>query len=327
MLQGTFDIFTLPELLGMLAGGSKTGTLQVTRGAVRVKVHLREGLCSGVEPAGPTPDEDALADALAGACFDLLRETDGTFKFNTAEPPASDLLVVIDDALVEADRRIEEWNEVCTLVPSLEVCPQLSPEIGGESITLSSAEWAFAVALDGRATVRELVDTRQVSLLEVCREVAALVERGAVRLHAGRVAGPPQRSTPDLDDGPDSYAPPVIVPVAPYGPGVEDGTAGVDVESVDVESDASDDAEAKSTTRGAKSPTPGGHDAAAEIESDPQTDAELEPETSTDVQGEAEAEADQSAAQGGDSSADQGADLDNKDRGALLRMFSALREG
>ena len=309
MLQGTFDIFTLPELLGMLASGSKTGTLEVTRGAVSVRVHLREGLCSGVEPSGPTPDEDALADALAAACFDLLREGDGTFAFETTEPPTSDLLVTIDEALVEADRRIEEWNEVCSLVPSLEVCPQLSPEIGADSITLSSAEWALAVGLDGRATVRELVDTRQTSLLEICREIAALVERGAVRLHDGRVSGTPQRVEASEFGELASYSTPAIVPVEPYGPGVEDAAAEVADDDV---ADA-DDAPA-----------------AAPVEAGPEAGLEDEPEAGLDDEpgagAQAQPEADGALESAGADEDDQAGDLDNKDRGALLRRVSALRE-
>lgn len=285
VLQGTFDIFSLTELIAMLAGGAKTGTLEVHSGSAHGRVHLKEGLCSGVEPVAELPaSEEALAGALVELCFELARESDGEFHFLTEEPPMSDHLVVVDEPLVQVARLLDEWQEVHGLIPSLDLCPQLSSELEGESITLSAGEWAFAVSLDGRATVSDLVGTRAISLLELCQEIAALVERGAVRLNAARAVVP--ESPTALGHEPVPQEAPAVVPVAPYGPGVEDAL-------------------------GAGShPDEMPDDAVMTDEAGLMDEAVMTDEASlTDEAGGESLDGD-----------------DVKDRGALLRMFSALRD-
>jgi hypothetical protein len=299
VLQGTFDIFSLTELIGMLASGTKTGILEVEAGTARGRLHLREGLCTAVEPgAAPPTDEAELATMLVEVCFELAREPEGSFRFLTEDPPASDHLVAVDEHLDRVGDLLTEWHEVRGLVPSLEHCPALADELDGDSITLSAAEWRLAVSLDGRATVRELVDTRRSTLLDVCREIAGLVERGAVRLHEARVVGElVARSAESAEVG--GYEVPKVVPTEPYGPGVDEAAAEV-AEAVTEPIDDDEGAAAAAEIAEESEPeVPGAADPAPEVAS---TDVPVGP---------------------------NGEPLDGddvKDRGALLRMFSALRD-
>ncbi len=316
MLQGTFDIFTLSELIAMLASGSKTGTLAVTAGPATGRIHLRDGLCSGVEPdAGPTraggaelDGEARLAARLADVCFELARHPDGEFAFLTDEPPAGDHLVAVDDALVEVARLLEEWREVELLVPSLDLCPQLAPELGGESITLAAHEWSLAVSLDGRASIRELVEARRQPLIEVCQAVADLVERGAVRLNETRgVAGPLATGGLLAMGGPGDpldYETPAVMPVEPYGPGVDEA----------LHHPALPDADAATMLDGTPADDAASADASAEEVAS--ADASGDEPSGDDVGRHDETPADDVPFDDGDA----------KDRGALLRMFSALRD-
>jgi hypothetical protein len=283
VLQGTFDIFSLTELIAMLAGGNKTGTLDVQAGATGGLVHFREGLCCGVEPVREPPQsDDALAAALVQVCFELVREPEGEFRFLTDEPPGSDHLVVVDEPMGEVRRLLEEWREVQGLIPSLDLRPSLASALAGDSITLTAAEWSFVVGLDGRASVQDLVDRRGESLLEVCQEIAALVDRGALRLDDARLAiehpavesPAPKRSRRGESTSASTVPvePPSVMPVEPYGPGVDD---------------------AASASASASAPA-----ATAVSDDDVPIGANGEPLDGEDV----------------------------KDRGALLRMFSALRD-
>jgi hypothetical protein len=331
LLQGTFDILTLTELLTMLAGGNKTGTVEVEVGERSGRIHLREGLCCGVEP---TPDglesDDALGAALVELGFELARERSGEFRFLTEEPPASDLLVAVDEPIVEITRLLDEWQQIMALVPSVELCPQLAPDLPGDAITLTAAEWSLAVTLDGRVSVRELSDERAVSLLAICEEIADLVERGAVRLNEHRSfarrtrrAGNAAGSGPAGTDEHGNYEAPLVVPVAPYGPGVDEAapsTAILSAAASDEVVGAVEVVESASAAAG----LPGAESDAA-IGSSPlhdPADAPVTEPVDDQVAGGPSGERD-----AGDREDAPGDGVEEaRDRGALLRMFSALRD-
>lgn len=338
MLQGTFDIFTLTELLTMLAGGNKTGTVEIEVAERSGRIHLREGLCCGVEPAPEGVDtDDALGAALVELGFELARERSGEFRFLTEEPPASDLLVTVDEPVVEITRLLDEWQQIIALIPSVELCPQLAPELTGEEITLTAAEWSLAVTLDGRVSVRELSDERAGSLLEICEEIADLVERGAVRLNEHRSfarrtrrAGNAAGSGPAGTDEHSGYEAPLVVPVAPYGPGVDEpatsATSARD-QAVDLSAVASDEMVAmvemvESAPDGAGQPGAESDTAFGPSPLHGPAEARVTEAGDGPVEGRASGERD------ADDHEDAPGDAveEARDRGALLRMFSALRD-
>ena len=305
-LQGTFDVFSLPELLRMLAASGQSGALVVDAGGVAGRIDLRGGECvaaENVEQRGAVSGADALHARLVDVCFAVLRETGGGFRFAAGEAPVFDAeaTVAVEPVLADVELLAAEWRELAQRIPSLDVRPVLKLELATESITLSALEWSVVAACDGHTSVRGLVEADRRTVVAACRTVADLVDRGAIVLADPMGIEP---ATPAPADGVSLpyYAPPRRVePVAPYGPGIDPpGSSDRAVpaarpEPTEVQLDADLDGGAGTTPP--EPPTP------------PMAAAEH------DVVATAFGEV-----------ADDG-DGDVRDRGAILRLFSALREG
>jgi hypothetical protein len=335
-LQGTFDVFSLPELLRMLAASSKSGALIIEAGGVAGRVDLRAGECLAAETVElrGAVSGDELHARLVDVCFAVVREPTGAFRFAAGEPPAfeSDTTISVDPVLDEVELLVAEWRELTTRIPSLDLRPVLVAELASESITLSANEWMLLARFDGFTSVRDLVDARRRSLVDVCRAVADLVDRGAVTLVDGAPAVPHSDATANANgDGgaraDDLYAGGRVTPVAPYGPGIDEAveselaaSAATDAASaaVDAESDGGVDVVAHAPVGDVADPA----QATMGVASDDATPLEpADPAVALSANGSVSPEA--LLALAGDG-ADDG---DRSDRGAILRLFSALREG
>ncbi len=215
-LQGTFDTLPVTELLGLLVRSRKTGLLHVESRASEGRVWLLEGRCRAVESgalSGPAATPGDLQERLVDACFDVARQESGSFRFaDGGEPPwptAYD--VCVDDALEEVDRLLEEWQEIRGVIPSLDARPRLSPELRCQSMTVDAAQWRVLAALDGSRTVDDVISGSQRSLMEVCVVLRDMVERGAVELITAPTELAPDAADPAAPD-PGVAAPDESVP-------------------------------------------------------------------------------------------------------------------
>src|SRR4051794_2035444 len=92
-LSGSFDVFSLPEVLRMLAMAGKSGTLTVEAGERSALVELFEGECCGAshgdanEPLVANHTPAALHARLLDVAFETGGRTDGTFEFAADEHP------------------------------------------------------------------------------------------------------------------------------------------------------------------------------------------------------------------------------------------------
>ena len=186
-LQGTFDTLPVTELLGLLVRARKTGVLRLETESAEGRLWLVSGRCRAVESGeqtGPTGTPGELQERLADACFAAAHQETGSFRFADGEEPpwptAYD--VAVEDAVAEVHRRLDEWEAIRRVVPSLDHRPRLRPELAGSPITLDAEQWRLLVALDGRRSVRDVVHRTERSVLDVCRAVKDLVERGAVEV-------------------------------------------------------------------------------------------------------------------------------------------------
>jgi hypothetical protein len=295
-LQGTFDVFSLPELLRMLAASGKSGGLIVDAGGVAGRIDLRDGECvaaENVELRGAVTGTDALHARLVEVCFAVLRETSGGFRFVAGERAAfeSEASISVEPVLAEVELLAAEWGELTRRLPSLDVRPVLVPDLAGDAITLSAVEWAVLARCDGHTTVRGLVEPGKRTVVAACRTIVDLVDRGAVTLRDSAIE--PATPVPAEADVVVRTAPRRVEPVAPYGPGID-------------------------PPGGTRAVAEGSADAAAVVA--PVVVAE-EPDESlvaTPLGEVAALAADGSGAVDGDG---------KEDRGAILRLFSALREG
>ena len=190
MLQGTFETLTLTELLTTLAAAAKTGVLELDAPDADARVHLAEGRCVAAEAAGlagPLESAEALTARLTEVCFAVARQADGRFRFvaDAAPPWSVEDAVELETAVVAVDDLVAQWEQLRGVIPSLDVHPRLCAEIP-EPLTLQPSEWELVVAIDGRRSVRDVVDRTHGGVLDVCQALATLVAHGAIEIEPPR---------------------------------------------------------------------------------------------------------------------------------------------
>jgi len=126
---------------------------------------------------------DIGAEHVVDTVFDLLRWPDGDFAFVVDEPNPDDVGVSrqVDDVVAEARRRLEQWGNVATTLPSPQSVLAISSN-PNEDPVLSRDEWSLLALVDGRRTVAAIVGLAGRGEFSVASSLADLVERGLLRI-------------------------------------------------------------------------------------------------------------------------------------------------
>ena len=176
MLQGTLDVFSLDEVLGLLSGANKTGVLNITgdRGVGSVSIadgHLVAGSASSAPGAAELPD----------VVFELLRYEEGSFSFDGAAEAAGEPQE-LEAVLIEAHSRLEEWKGIEAVVPSLDHHVTLSATLSTSQVTLSESEWAAVVAIGEGASAGVVARRLDLGEFDGSKRIKALIERSLASL-------------------------------------------------------------------------------------------------------------------------------------------------
>ncbi len=318
MLQGTFETLSLPEVLGLLASARKTGALWLEAGPITGAAHLEDGHCLAAEAGelnGPVDDGGALLGRLVDLCFAVMCQESGSFRFAADDPAPWSCAdrVELSDVLVEVDRLLKQWREILRVIPSLECRPQLLESLQVEELVVDRERWALLVAMDGRRTVRELVQRTNRPVIELCQSLLELIDAGAVGVIDPAAARVPEADVPApepvLPEPPEAAAHAVPVPGA-----VEPSVASEPVDVASPEAAASPEVASVAPAVEVTDASP-----AAVLTIVPETDAQPagQPEPQPAPEPERHAEPEPVAAAGGS---------DAPDKGAFLRLFSGLRD-
>lgn len=179
-LRGTLDTFRLPDVLRLLATTGKTGRLHVDGDQGQGSIWLRDGavLNALTDRSGSAPPDEALAD--------LLRYEMGAFAFDAtfdgAEQPVDGAEPHdIEQLLSSATRLLDEWNELLSVVPSLDHRVELVEALPrDQEVTLDGRRWTAITALGPGCTAAELGGALGLTELDLLRTVHDLVELGIV---------------------------------------------------------------------------------------------------------------------------------------------------
>ncbi len=200
-LQGTLDTFSLAEILGLIERARHTGALVVQGPDGHGTLYTAAGRFNAGEAAdysGPVEDRHALDVRLIDVCFHLMRFESGSFEFTSGVTPpwtaerATDIGPIVDTV----EHIVRAWPAVEAVLPSFDVRPELADELPEESVTLSRTAFKVFALIDGERTVRQIARDAGHSVVEVGPVLKDLIEHGAVRIDAGRPARP---AVPDLE--------------------------------------------------------------------------------------------------------------------------------
>jgi hypothetical protein len=185
-LQGNLATFSLDEVLQLLAETAKTGTLHVTGDGVRGVVHLADGDLCGADLDGVDGRLPRDLDArVLDTCFAFARLADGAFEFETSlGGPAGPVVDALPVAVLlgRLHRLVEDWPAISRVVPSFDLRPSLTEELADDVVTIDRASWSVLVAVDGTRTVREIAAELDRSAAEVASTLRTLVTAGAVTI-------------------------------------------------------------------------------------------------------------------------------------------------
>jgi hypothetical protein len=125
-----------------------------------------------------------VREQTVGTVFQLLLPSAAAFEFRPgdAHPLAEHFRFPVDVITEEASRRVGEWREVLTAIPSTDtvfrISRRLSPDL--PSVTLTREEWAVVSILDGRRSVAQAIAASGRSAFEVCSILHRLLTTGLV---------------------------------------------------------------------------------------------------------------------------------------------------
>ncbi|HLI23555.1 MAG TPA: DUF4388 domain-containing protein [Acidimicrobiales bacterium] len=205
-LTGTFDILDFSEVLRLLARQALTGRLHLRSRAFNANLFFEDGQIVGADQA----DHQAAATAgdvrgrLEEICFEMLEAERGSFEFQpgkTAIMPG-DTRLKVETVISRARKRLQEWHELQTVIPSMDLAPQLVIDLEQAEITIDRETWRLLTAVDGRRTLRAIGRLLDMSDFDACRVVRVLLEAGIVQLDERAAALA-------FAMGPDAEGPPV----------------------------------------------------------------------------------------------------------------------
>jgi predicted transcriptional regulator len=152
----------------------KTGVLNLQDGDREGEVYLKDGNVA-----------HAVFENLEGneAFYNLALWKSGHFSFQVGEePPKTTINMSGTNLLIEATRRLDEWNMISGKIPNFEVVPTRVALSEAESIRLNRNDWQLLLQMDGCRSIREIAERMEMDLFETGRIVFNLLTVGVVSL-------------------------------------------------------------------------------------------------------------------------------------------------
>jgi len=173
--QGSLRELPLPDIVQLVSVSGKTGRFSLRRddhpgGEIFLRggqiVHARVGELAGEE-----------------AVYELAIWPDGEFTFHAGEEaPQATIQKSNTNLLMEAARRIDEWQVLSKRIPSTRLVPVFTDQATTTSVSLTPQEWRLVSKVDERRTIEEVALALDQSPFEACKLLYGLITSGLVAL-------------------------------------------------------------------------------------------------------------------------------------------------
>ncbi|MEO0271248.1 MAG: DUF4388 domain-containing protein [candidate division WOR-3 bacterium] len=176
-LEGTLEDFELTDILQIIQMGRKDGTLIIEHpSGEKAKIFIENSIVVHAECGGETDD---LAIAK------IFEWDKGKFRFEIGQKTDKKTLnIPIPTMIMEAARKIDEWNRIKKVIPSLETVFELEPNPNTdiEVINLNADEWRVLSQIDGKRNIKELANILRMGEIETAKILFGLIGLGLVRI-------------------------------------------------------------------------------------------------------------------------------------------------
>lgn len=174
--QGSLKELPLPDIIQLVSVSGKTGVFVLQSADQAGEIYLRDGEIVHAS-AGGLSGEDAV--------YELAIWQEGDFVF---KPGAATEVKTIKKSntnlLMEAARRIDEWQVLSKRIPSTRLIPVFT-SYSNTSVSFTPQEWQVICKIDERRSIDELATVLGISAFEVCKVLYGLVTAGLIELKEG----------------------------------------------------------------------------------------------------------------------------------------------
>jgi tetratricopeptide (TPR) repeat protein len=153
---------------------------------------------------GSVPEEELgrqLRFQAEEAIYDIMAWEEGHFRFEERADVGQERVSVrvrVESLLMEGARRLDEWTQLETRVPSIEAVPVLAPveDRDAPQLDLRPEEWEVLAEIDGERDIRQLAANLGRSSFDVAKTVFGLSRVGVVEVRElpGRLPEPEVRA-------------------------------------------------------------------------------------------------------------------------------------
>jgi hypothetical protein len=192
--QGSLKELPLPDIIQLVSVSGKTGVFTLKNGSESGYIYLQDGQIVHAQ-IGDLAGEEAV--------YELAIWPQGEFVFTPGQSsPSSSIQKSNTNLLMEAARRIDEWQVLSKRIPSTRLVPVFTQKSSNTSVSFTPQEWALICKIDERRSIEEIAVGLGTSPFETCKILYGLITSGLVelkedlaKLHTERLA---RMGTPEL---------------------------------------------------------------------------------------------------------------------------------
>lgn len=172
--QGSLKELPLPDIIQLVSVSGKTGMFLLEDGGSSGAIYLRQGQIVHAV-VGDLEGEEAV--------YELAIWREGDFVFTPGEDAGKTTIQKSNtNLLMEAARRIDEWQVLSKRIPSTRLVPVFTDRANTTSVSLTPQEWALICKIDERRNIEEIAVGMGRSPFETCKLIYGLITSGLVAL-------------------------------------------------------------------------------------------------------------------------------------------------
>ncbi len=172
--QGSLKELPLPDIIQLVSVSGKSGLFSIRNGSSEGRIFLRDGQIV-----------DARVGDLVGeeAVYELAIWPEGDFVFTPGQEAETQSIKKSNtNLLMEAARRIDEWQVLSKRIPSTLLVPVFTNQVSRTSVSLTPQEWALVCRIDERRSIEEIALALGMSAFEACKVLYGLLTSNLVTL-------------------------------------------------------------------------------------------------------------------------------------------------
>src|SRR5918992_3783566 len=174
--QGSLKELPLPDIIQLVSVSGKTGVFSLRRNGDddTGEIYLRGGQIVHAH-VGDLQGEEAM--------YELAIWPEGEFVFTPGkETELTTIQKSNTNLLMEAARRIDEWQILSKRIPSTRLVPVFTNQAATTSVSFTPQEWRVICKIDERRSIEEIAIGLNTSPFEACKLLYGLITSGLVAL-------------------------------------------------------------------------------------------------------------------------------------------------